>query len=181
MRTLLVAAIGLTLSGCGNLANVRSYSTPYAEPTSGDTARMRVITNGMARGVPARGCVDWNSPGAGVMAVAQSGFASRNGQNLGMPVSQTQVQAADLVRTELKVPANQPFTVNFQSQGSVSNGYSYSCQHSLRFTPQAGMDYELIMLESGQCLMSLQRLDTTGNPSPVALEPARLCNASDAL
>lgn len=181
MRTVLVAAIVSMFGGCGNLANVRSYSTPYAEPVSGETARMRVITNGMARGVPARGCVDWNSPGAGVMAVSQPGFASRNGQSLGMPVSQTRVQAADLVRTELNVPANQPFTVNFQSQGSVSNGYSYSCQQSFRFTPKTGKDYELIMLESGQCLMSLQRLDSTGSPSTVTLEPTRLCNASDAL
>jgi hypothetical protein len=184
MKYLVFACVAtVSLSGCGNLANVRSYSTAYAEPASGETARLRVITNGMVRAVPARDCIDWRSPGAGVMVVAQSGFAHRNGQNLGMPVSRgdAQLQSSNLVRSELKIPANTPVSFNFQSQGSVSSGYSYSCQESFRFTPQAGKDYQLILLESGQCQISLQRLDSTDGQSNVAYEEAGLCKASDSL
>lgn len=183
MKYLLFAGIAaVSLSGCGNLANVRSYSTAYAEPVSGETARLRVITNGMVRAVPARDCIDWRSPGAGVMVVAQSGFANRNGQSLGMPVSRDdQLQSSNLVRSELKIPANTPVSFSFQSQGSVSSGYAYSCQESFRFTPQAGKDYQLILLESGQCLISLQRLDNADGQSKVAFEEAGLCKASDSL
>ncbi len=86
-RTGALALATLLLAGCGNLANVQSYSTPYSAPAGGETARLRVITNGMARGVPASACIDWRREGAGVIAVAQSGFANRNGQSLGMPPS----------------------------------------------------------------------------------------------
>ncbi|MFO2466508.1 hypothetical protein OOJ96_24415 [Pseudomonas sp. 15FMM2] len=181
MRALLIAGMVLAVGACGNISNIRAYSTNYVEPTAGDTARVRVITNGMVRGVPGRDCVDWREPGSGVMASAESGFADQNnGRSLGMPVSNRDVKAEQLARTELKVPADKPFTVNFQSEGSRSGGYSYSCQKSLHFTPKAGQDYELILLDSGQCLMALQQLNHGTKPASVALEKAGLCNALDA-
>lgn len=178
MKYLLMAGAALLLTGCGNLANVRAYSTPYAEPQGGDTARLRVISNGMVRAVPGRDCIDWRSPGAGVMVVQQSGFANRNGQVLGMPPSAVaaQLQGAGMARSELKIPAGKPTAFNFQSQGSVSGGYSYSCQKSFRFTPQAGKDYQMIMLESGQCQLSVQEL----GGGQVDWQDAGLCNAADA-
>ncbi|WP_236198750.1 hypothetical protein [Pseudomonas pseudonitroreducens] len=175
-------AVAALLSGCGNFANVRSYSTPYSTPASSETARLRVITNGMARGVPASACIDWRREGAGVIAVAQSGFANRNGQSLGMPPSRQaeQLRQGGFVSSEVNVPANQPFAVNFQSQGMVSSGYSYSCQQSMTFTPEAGQDYELLLMESGQCLARLVRLGDGRNLSG-SLQDTGLCKASDAL
>lgn len=177
---LALAAAALLLSGCGNLANVKSYSTPYAAPPGGETARLRVITNGMARGVPGSACIDWRQAGAGVIAVAQSGFANRNGQKLGMPSSRQaeQLQQGDFVQSEVLIPANQPFAFNFQSQGMVSGGYAYSCQQSMTFTPEAGQDYELLLMESGQCLARLQRLGDGRNLS-ASLRDTGLCNAAD--
>jgi hypothetical protein len=180
MRAFLIAGLALAVSGCGNISNIRAYNTPYVEPVAGDTARLRVITNGMARGVPGRDCIDWRVPGSGVMAVSESGFAGQNnGRSLGMPESNRRVEAQALARTELKVPANKPFAMNFQSEGHVSAGYSYSCKQSFRFTPKAGEDYELILLEGSQCLVALQRLDPTGKPENVPVEKAKLCNAMD--
>jgi len=176
MKYALYATLLLTLSGCGNISNIQAYSTPYAEPTAGDTARVRVITNGMVRGVPGRDCIDWRVPGSGGMAVAQSGFANRNGQNLGMSASDMMVEGENLVRTELKVPGNKPFAVNFQSKSS----YGASCQQSFQFNPAAGQDYELIVLDSGSCLVSLQRLNPTGRAVRENVEKAKLCNAMDA-
>ncbi len=142
----------------------------------------------MARGVPGSDCIDWRVPGAGVMAVSESGFADQNnGRSLCMPESNRRVEAKGqaLARTELKVPAGKPFAMNFQSEGHVSAGYSYSCQQTFRFTlqseghvsagysyscqqtfrftPTAHQNYELILLDSGRCLVALQRLSPRGN------------------
>ncbi|MFR0687842.1 hypothetical protein ACLUTX_00460 [Enterobacterales bacterium AE_CKDN230030158-1A_HGKHYDSX7] len=182
-RSALSALTAVTLlSGCGNLANVQSYSTPYSAPAGGETARLRVITNGMARGVPASACIDWRREGAGVIAVAQSGFASRNGQSLGMPPSRQAEQLSEggFAHSEVQIPAGQPFAFNFQSRGMVSSGYSYSCQQSMSFTPEAGQDYELLLMESGQCLARLVRLGDGRNLSG-SLRDTSLCKASDAL
>lgn len=180
MRAMLIAGLAFAVSGCGNISNIRAYSTAYVEPDSGDTARLRVITNGMARGVPGRDCIDWRVPGAGVMAVSESGFADQNnGRSLGMPESNRRVQAQELARTELKVPAGKPFAMNFQSEGHVSAGYSYSCQQTFRFTPKVSQDYELILLDGGQCLVALQRLNPTGKPENEPVEKAGLCRALD--
>src|SRR5471032_2006650 len=180
MIVFLIAGLAVAVSGCGNISNIRAYSTAYVEPASGDTARLRVITNGMARGVPGRDCIDWRVPGAGVMAVSESGFADKNnGRSLGMPESNRRVEGQDLARTELKVPAGKPFAMNFQSEGHVSAGYSYSCRQTFRFTPKAGQDYELVLLDGGQCLVALQRLNPAGKPQNVPVEKAKLCNAMD--
>ncbi len=181
MRAFLIAGLALAVSACGNIANMRAYSKAYMEPASGDTARLRVITNGMARGVPGRDCIDWRMPGAGIMAVAQSGFADQNnGRSLGIPPSGREVGGQKLARSELKVPAGKPFAMNFQSSGYVSGGYSYSCQQTFRFTPQAGQDYELILLDSGMCVVGLQHLNSEGKAENEPVEKAGLCNALDA-
>lgn len=181
MKAFLIASLALAVSACGNIANMRAYSKAYVEPVSGDTARLRVITNGMARGVPGRDCIDWRVPGAGIMAVAQSGFADQNnGRSLSMPPSGREVGGQGLARSELKVPAGKPFAMNFQSTGYISGGYSYSCQQTFRFTPEAGQDYELTLLDRGMCVIGLQRLNPEGKAESEPVEKTGLCNALDA-
>lgn len=181
MKAFLIASLALAVSACGNIANMRAYSKAYVEPVSGDTARLRVITNGMARGVPGRDCIDWRVPGAGIMAVAQSGFADQNnGRSLSMPPSGREVGGQGVARSELKVPAGKPFAINSQSTGYISGGYSYSCQQTFRFTPEAGQDYELTLLDSGMCVIGLQRLNPEGKAESEPVEKTGLCNALDA-
>lgn len=135
----------------------------------------------MARGVPGRDCIDWRVPGAGIMAVAQSGFADQNnGRSLSMPPSGREVGGQGLARSELKVPAGKPFAMNFQSTGYISGGYSYSCQQTFRFTPEAGQDYELTLLDRGMCVIGLQRLNPEGKAESEPVEKTGLCNALDA-
>lgn len=166
-------ALLLSISGCGNISNIQSFSTPYNEPASGETARLRVVTDGMARGVPGRDCVDWRVPGAGVMAVVQSGFANRNGQSLGMPASDLMVAGVALARTELKVPGNQPFAVSYQNKAA-------SCRSTFSFTPKSGQDYELILIDSDSCVTSLQQLNPGAKSTWQTTQKASLCNAMDA-
>ena len=46
------------LGGCGQVANVRSLSTGYAPPQGGETAHIRLVTDGLVRAVPGHDCLD---------------------------------------------------------------------------------------------------------------------------
>lgn len=53
----------------------------YVPPQGGETARIRLLTDGLIRTVPERDCLNWNVPGAGgeVMASAKtSAFPDRS-------------------------------------------------------------------------------------------------------
>lgn len=175
------------LAGCGNIATVRSFSTPYAEPVGGDIARIRIISNGMVRAVPGKTCVDWRSPGAGVMVSAQKGFADLNGRDLQMPkdLSGSIIipKQSKIERSELRISANTPIVLNFISQGYVSAGNKYACHGSLSFVAKAGANYEALFLEQGsQCLSEIRELLPgigQGASEVVTTSNAKLCHLSD--
>ncbi len=180
-RIAICVFVSLLLCGCGNIANVRSFSTPYSSQPDGDTAHLRVITNGMVRGVPASACIDWRRKGAGVIAVVQSGFANRNGQSLSMPPSPQadQIHQRGFVSSEVRIPAGQDFAFNFLSMGKVIGRHIYRCANSMTFKPEVGKNYELLLIESNQCIVRLQRLDD-GQDLKDSLRKTQLCNAMDA-
>lgn len=157
-KTFALCLLATALTGCGNIAAVKSFNTPYASPTSGDTARLRVVANGMVRAVPGKDCVDWYSPGAGVIAVPQNGFADRNGEMLGMPAG-VAVNGGDAV-SEVLVPAGKPFTLHFLDGGrSASYGSVQNCLGMFSFVPDKGADYELVVHGYDACGGALTRLD----------------------
>ncbi|WP_248798294.1 hypothetical protein [Pseudomonas sp. MWU13-2105] len=171
------AMLLILLSGCGQLSNVRSFSTAYTSPQAGETARLRVVSDGMVRAVPGRDCLDWNSPGAGVMVSAQSGFTDRNDERLGMPGSAQQWPG--VVSSELVIPANKPIAFHYLAQLQ----FSRRCFNSLTFVPLPGMDYVLQASTSGECLIELDEL-RAGDGRLVAVEAGRvgkasMCNAMD--
>ncbi|MFF5864240.1 hypothetical protein [Pseudomonas sp. NPDC012596] len=174
MKTALsLGLLAAALCGCGNMAAVKSFNTPYASPVAGDTARLRVVANGMVRAVPEKDCVDWYSPGAGVIAVPTEGFADRNGESLGMPASAA-VQAGDAV-SEVLVPAGKPFTLHFLDRGQ-SAGYDrvQNCLGMFSFVPEKGADYEFVVHGYSACDGSLKRL---GDTREVPKRKADYCSA----
>lgn len=185
-----LASIGL-VAGCGNIATVRSFSTPYTEPSgAGDVAQIRVITNGMVRAVPGQTCINWRSPGAGVMVAAQKGFANLNNHDLQMPKAQSETTVlisgdSSIARSELRVSANTPVTLNFMSQGYISGPNRYSCQKSLSFIPKHGENYEAIFLEQGsQCLSKIRMISSNpavGVTDVAVTSDVKFCNATDNL
>ncbi len=187
-RTALFLALplaALTVTGCGNLQNVKSFSTPYEQPISGERARIRVVADGMVRAVPQSDCEDWRLPGAGVMVAARKGFADQNGRSLGMPGADT-VPADGRVVSEFYVPAGKPLMLSYMSNGRSNGLQAEQCFIRKSFTPVAGQDYEASFRHSGPlCLTRVHRLQVQGasttSDESVPLADAKLCRASDNL
>ncbi|OCW22006.1 hypothetical protein [Pseudomonas sp. S3E12] len=178
LRVVPVALLVL-LTGCGQVANIRSLSTGYVAPQTGETARVRLITDGLVRAVPGRDCLDWNVPGAGVMASTKAGFPDHNGESLGMPGPIYSWAAA--VSSELVVPANKPIAFHYLGQLQ----YSRQCSASMAFVPRPGVDYMVQASMYANCSIQLHELPA-GAKQWVAVEPASkgklsMCNAMDNL
>ena len=173
----ILAVLLLSLGGCGQVANVRSLSTGYVPPQGGETARIRLLTDGLVRAVPERDCLDWNVPGAGVMASAKTGFPDHNGENLGIPGPI--FSWAGAVSSELVVPANKP--IAFHYLGRLQ--YSRQCAKTMTFVPRPGVDYMVQATMSADCSFQLDELEAGGKQwAMVQPQPAgkvSMCNAID--
>ncbi len=176
------------LTGCGNIATMQSFSTPYQEPSGSDLAQLRVFTNGIVRAVPGQSCINWRSAGAGVMVAAQKGFANLNNHDLQMPKRLAEnnfsvTGNSKFARSELKITANAPITLNFISIGYLSGVNKYACHKSLFFIPKSGENYEAVFLERGsQCLTEVRAVSSTKNSQIsdfIETKNATFCNASD--
>lgn len=171
------AVLLLALGGCGQVANIRSLSTGYVPPQGGETARIRLLTDGLVRAVPGRDCLDWNVPGAGVMASAKPGFPDHNGENLGIPGPI--FSWAGAVSSELVVPANKP--IAFHYLGRLQ--YARQCAKTMTFVPRPGADYMVQATMSADCSFQLDELEAGGKQwDMVQPQPAgkvSMCNAID--
>jgi len=187
----------LHLSGCGNIQTVKSFSTPYEQPTSGERAKIRIISfDGMVRAVPNSSCIDWRLPGAGVMVVSAKRFANVNDQTLDMPVGKFPglvTSMGSVAVSELYIPAGKPIALHYLSQGDMHKtiyqgsrqvGTSYvQCFVPRSFVPVAGENYEAVYKQIGDlCQFSIVRLAENGgidSSSQVILNEAPLCRKSD--
>lgn len=171
------AVLLLALGGCGQVYNVRSLSTAYVAPSSGETARLRVVSDGMVRAVPGRACLDWNVPGAGVMVSTKPGFADRNGESLNMPGGTLSVGGG--VSSELLIPANTPIAFHYLGQLE----YSRQCFNSMTFVPKPGQDYLVRASIFARCSIELDQLNTeNGRWTPIQPSPpgkVSMCNVMD--
>lgn len=159
------------LTGCGAITDVRSFSTPYTTPDGGETARLRVISDGMVRGVPKSDCVNFRLPGAGVMLAARDGYANRNGESLGMPPGAA--LSSSTVTTELQIPAEQPIAFHYLGN---------RCYNMFTFVPKAGANYELEAAGRYSCTVTLKQLLVgTEVATATPLKDSKLCNWSDNL
>lgn len=157
------------LTGCGALSDVRSFSTPYSTPDGGETARLRVISDGMVRAVPKSDCVDFRLPGAGVMVAFRDGYANRNGESLGMPDDDK--HSSSTVMTELLVPAGQPIAFHY---------IGAQCYNMFSFVPKAGEDYQLDAAGLYECEVRLKQLPAATTQLPRSfLKDSKLCRATD--
>jgi hypothetical protein len=124
----------LVPSACSGV--IGSVFRKAAEPTGGDRARLRVVSNGFVKAIPGKGCIDWSAPGAGTVFGGRLSSSYR-GRSLNMPG--TPLKRDD--SAELYVEAAKPIVLEV-----VSNRGIYSCQLAVTFTPEAGKDYEARMV-----------------------------------
>lgn len=182
MRCLRIAggvSMAILLAGCGNIAVVKSFSTKFESPVDGETANLRVISNGMVRGVPNSECVNWYLPGAGVM-VAADGFAHRNSESLGMPDSKWTVTSTikNVHATELRVPAGKPLVLSFLGPGGGDYYSRWQCGSNDVFVPKPGHNYEYIKIEDGRtCWSKLVEFSDAENEEKIEAKAASLCSA----
>ncbi len=181
-RTLVALAV-ITLSACGNIQTVKSFSTKYQQPTLGELAKIRVVSkDGMVRAVPNSDCVDWRLPGAGVMVSSKKGFAQVNDQKLEMPAgnfsainSTTDANAI----SELYIPAGKPLVLYYLSQGNAR----YQCFVQKSFIPASGENYEAVFTqENSMCRFGIYRLKPEGgidNTKNIKLSDSQFCRQSD--
>lgn len=172
--------ISALLGGCGNIAAVKSFSTQFESPANGETANLRVITDGMVRGVPNSDCIDWYLPGAGVIVASKDGFAHRNDESLGMPESKWTATSSINVfySSEVRIPAGNSFALNFLGPGSF-NGYAHlQCVANRTFMPKPGHNYEYVVFQSGSvCSSRLVEYVDDQQEEEVELKEAPLCKA----
>ena len=174
------------LGGCGNIHTVRSFMTPYGEPTEGDRARIRVITNGMIRAVPNSACVDWRLPSAGVMVTPDKGFAHLNDRVLSMPrgrISQALTTERALAVSELYIPAGKPITFFYLLNEKSSGDNTPECALARSFVPRANTEYELWTDRAfGQCFLEVDAIGSEGKPAEpirIELDNAKFCRITD--
>lgn len=173
--------LGLVLlGGCGTFSNVASFSTPYKSEVADEGARVRVVSDGMVRAVPGRDCLDWRSPGAGVMVSAEKGFAERNGESVGMPVGDR--LPSGFVSSEFTLAVGKPVAFHYIGPSQLGR----QCFGSMTFVPKAGTDYQLSASSLHGCVVELAQVWVRNGRTEVILgtdlgptKKAVLCNVMD--
>ncbi len=159
-KNTLYACAGLVvlLSGCANMSEPVSLGRSYTEPQSGDTAALRVSTNGTVRLIPDRDCNDWAAPGSGVVVSTEHYVGlnpTLNGKTLGGVAGSA---PAGMASAEVKAAVGKSLTVVFSNE--IGDGdMRYICEpFSITFVPQAGQQYQVIGQQRGDCYISVQSL-----------------------
>lgn len=139
------AALGAGLLLLAACASQRAYQPP----TAGKTTRVRFVTDGIMKIIPAGRCVDEDTPGAGIGPVAQSSWAyttALNWRRLNMPGG-AKVQESGLTFSELRVRADEPLLVTYlhsQSEHGHRQTTTYTCRAPFLFVPKEGVDYMVL-------------------------------------
>ncbi|QXI46683.1 MULTISPECIES: hypothetical protein [Pseudomonas] len=140
----------LMLSGCSTVANLKSFTTAYQEPSAATSSRLRVITDQTVRLVPDSTCVDWSVPGAGIVnsrSLAVANNRKFNDRMLGVP-------GGDRVKnsSEVYIKPGSPIVLVY---AGVPSSRRYQCFTSLYFIPEAGADYEAV---TGLCYIKIAKI-----------------------
>lgn len=183
-RSILLLSLSLGLSGCAFVSALKATTVSYRVPAdAGETALIRIVAQGLVRGVPYSDCIDWRKPSSGLMVRPHRGIANPNFRNLGIPMT----AATDRMRrqegfgaNELKIPANRPFAFMFyNTEPGMDKDYRAVCEQSVTFVPEAGATYQMVFLQDQMCTAMLRKIDDQGEilPERVPLRPTDYCSA----
>ncbi|ULT71928.1 hypothetical protein [Pseudomonas sp. BC42] len=184
LRSILLLTLSLGLGGCAFVSELKATTVSYRVPAdAGETALIRIVAQGLVRGVPYSDCIDWSRPASGLMVRPHRGIAHPNFRNLGIPMT----AATDRMRrqegfgaNELKIPANRPFAFMFyNTEPGMDKDYRFVCEQSVTFVPEAGATYQMEFLQDQMCTARLRKIDERGEALPdlVVLRPTDLCSA----
>ncbi|MCE4057543.1 hypothetical protein [Pseudomonas sp. Au-Pse12] len=184
LRSILLLTLSLGLGGCAFVSALKATTVSYRVPAdAGETALIRIVAQGLVRGVPYSDCIDWSKPASGLMVRPHRGIAHPNFRNLGIPMT----AATDRMRrqegfgaNELKIPANRPFAFMFyNTEPGMDKDYRAVCEQSVTFVPEAGATYQMEFLQDQTCTARLRKIDERGEALPdlVVLRPTGFCRA----
>lgn len=184
LRSILLLTLFLGLSGCTFVSTLKATTVSYRVPAdAGETALIRIVAQGLVRGVPYSDCIDWRKPASGLMVRPHRGIAHPNFRNLGIPMT----AATDRMRrqegfgaNELKIPANRPFAFMFyNTEPGMDKDYRFVCEQSVTFVPETGATYQMEFLQDQKCTARLRKIDQHGEALPdlVVLRPTDFCSA----
>lgn len=144
---------------------------PFAEPTTGPMARVRVVSDNYVGAIPGHDCIIGGQEGAGTVLSGWLSSRGYRGRSIGMPNAPADPKTA----AEFMVSANQPITISMMN--SVPNGGG--CDVSGSFTPEAGRDYEVrAQMEKGGNYCSMKLAELAPIPRPLPLKRAKVCKKS---
>lgn len=164
IRKLSPLILPVLLGACGL---GRSLSQPYTEPTSGDTAQMRVVTNGRVRLIPEQSCVSWDNKDLGTVVsnnIHVGVTPHLNGQSLGMmPALDPALTDKGYLSAEVQVRADKPLTLYFDIE-EISGSWKYWCEPiAASFIPMKGESYEAFAsMDDGKCRLNVKSLSKPG-------------------
>ncbi|WP_025129523.1 hypothetical protein [Pseudomonas sp. PH1b] len=183
-HSLLLLGLTLGLGGCTYFSTLKATAVSYRGPAAAaDTALIRIVAQGLVRGVPDSDCIDWRKPGSGLMVRPHRGIANPNFRNLGIAMT----AETDRMRrqegfgaNELRLPANRPFAFQFyNTEPGMNRDYRAVCEQSVTFIPEPGATYQMVFLQDGMCTALLRKIDDQGRmqPGQVGLKPSDYCSA----
>jgi len=158
--------------GC---TSIKTQFTAAEEPTDGDRARLRVISNTWVKAAPNRSCLDLSAPGAGTIFGGVFGSSGYKGRSLNMPGLKNKKDEVG----ELYVAGDKPITLELMTtpEGVGYKGRAYSCSVVGSFTPQKNKDYEAKLIldpVAERCTIAVVELGAVNQP--VQVMPAEYCN-----
>lgn len=134
------------LGGCASLA---TQFTAFEESSANEKARLRVVSDGLVKGVPAHRCIDWSAPGSGTILGGMVSSSGLRGRSLGMTSASGQNSNA----AEFYVDAGKPLTLVYLTTPENR----YRCSVGASFVPEKGKDYQAtFVMDTAFCRARIQ-------------------------
>jgi hypothetical protein len=155
-------AVTALLAGCTALA-------PYAPPSAGPRADLRVFTNALGGTiyVVARGEAGCGNGGGRLVARLEQAQPP-DLRTVYLPDG----APAPVPSVEVKILPDRLFTLLVQAQGLLDGWYGYGCARAVTFTPEAGVRYEAVFVSEDpyRCRIEVWRVEPGYRETPQDLD-----------
>jgi hypothetical protein len=142
---------------------------PYAPPSAGPQADLRVFANALGGTIFA---VARDEPGCGDGGGRLVARLEQPQPPDLRPVYLPDGAPAPAPAVDVKLPPDRPFTLLVQAHGLLDGWYGYGCARAVTFTPEAGVRYEAVFVSEDpyRCRIDVWRVEPGYRETPPDLE-----------